>query len=52
MDPQNLFHTPTTYRLIRLEYLGFLLVAAGFAARAPRTRSGGPSSWACSSTST
>jgi hypothetical protein len=31
MDPQNLFNTPTTYRLIRLEYLGFLLVAVGFA---------------------
>lgn len=31
MDPKNLFHTPTTYRLIRLEYLFFLLVAAGFA---------------------
>ena len=31
MDPQNLFQTPTTYRLIRIEYLGFLLVAVGFA---------------------
>jgi hypothetical protein len=26
MDPKNLFHTPTTYRLIRLEYLFCLLV--------------------------
>lgn len=31
MDPENLFQTPTTYRLIRLEYLFFLLVCAGLA---------------------
>lgn len=31
MDPKNLFHTPTTYRLIRLEYLFYLAVAAGLA---------------------
>ncbi len=31
MDPENLFHTPTTYRLLRAEYLGLLLVAAGLA---------------------
>lgn len=28
MDPRNLFLTPTTYRLIRLEYLVFLVAAA------------------------
>jgi len=28
MDPKNLFHTPTTYRLVRLEYLVYLAVAA------------------------
>lgn len=28
MDPKNLFQTPTTYRLIRLEYLFYLAVAA------------------------
>jgi hypothetical protein len=27
MDPKNLFHTPTTYRLVRAEYLAGLLVA-------------------------
>ncbi len=31
MDPQNLFHTPTTFRLVRLEYLFHLAVAAGLA---------------------
>ena len=28
MDPQNLFHTPVTYRLVRAEYLVGLAVAA------------------------
>ena len=27
MDPKNLFHTPTTYRLVRAEYLVGLAVA-------------------------
>jgi hypothetical protein len=28
MDPKNLFHTPTTYRLVRAEYLVALVVCA------------------------
>jgi hypothetical protein len=31
LDPKNLFLTPTTYRLVRLEYLGLLVVVATLA---------------------
>ena len=51
MDAKNLFETPATYRLIRLEYaLGLVVAAVLFFATS--TRSAGFRRSGCSSTST